>query len=69
MAALQDHPEIIQCLLDRGMELDTADREGKTPAHNAARHGKLASLKVLLKNAVDITIGQLRCAQFTVDMR
>lgn len=57
LAAQHDHPAIIQCLLDRGMELDTVDREGKTPAHYAARHGNLNSLKVLLKNVVDISSG------------
>ena len=40
------------------MELDTTDKEGKTPAHYAAQHGSLSSLDVLVKNAVDITTGQ-----------
>ncbi len=58
LAALHDHPQIIQCLLDRGMELDMADREGRTPAHYAAHHGNLESLRLLVKNAVDISIGE-----------
>lgn len=58
LAALKDHPKVIQCLLDRGMELDTADHEGKNPAHYSAQHGNLASLKVLVKNAVDISVGK-----------
>ena len=57
LAALKDHPAVIQCLLDRGMELDTADQVGKNPAHYSAQHGNLASLKVLVKNAVDISVG------------
>ena len=43
--------------MERGMELDSADKEGKTPAHYAARHGSLSCLTVLIKNAVDIATG------------
>ncbi len=62
LASLQNHPSVIQCLLDRGMELDMVDKQGKTPAHYAACQGHLDSLKVLLKNAVDISIGKILLA-------
>ena len=58
LAALHDHPDVIVCLMERGMELDSTDREGKTPAHYAAQHGSLSSLRVLVRNAVEITTGQ-----------
>ena len=35
-----------------------ADGEGRTPAHYAAHHGNLESLRLLVKNAVDISIGE-----------
>lgn len=43
--------------MERGAELDTVDKDGKTPAHYAAKHGSVQSLAVLLKSAVDITQG------------
>ena len=58
LAALHDHTNVIVCLMERGMELDMPDKEGKTPAHYAAQHGSLSTLGVLVKNAIDITTGQ-----------
>ena len=58
LAALHNHTNVIVCLMERGMELDSPDKEGKTPAHYAAQHGSLSTLDVLVKNAVDITTGQ-----------
>lgn len=57
LAAMRNHPEIIQCLMERGMELDTADHKGKTPAHYAAKYGNVACLQCLAKSAVDMTTG------------
>ena len=57
LAALHDHSNVITCLMERGMELDSTDKEGKTPAHYAARQGSLSCLVVLIKNDVDITAG------------
>ncbi len=54
---MRDHPDIIQCLVERGMELDTEDLNGKTPAHYAAKYGSLACLKSLVGSKVDITAG------------
>ena len=59
LAAMWDHPDIIQCLMERGMELDSTDNHGKTPAHYAAKYGSLACLKCLVKSAVDMTTGEL----------
>ena len=57
LAALKDHASIVQCLMERGMELDTVDHEGKTPAHYAAQHGSLACVKLLVRNAMDMYSG------------
>ena len=54
---MHDHSDVIVCLVQRGMELDSTDKEGKTPVHYAARYGSLSCLAVLVKNAVDINAG------------
>lgn len=58
LAAIKNHSSIIQCLMERGAELESTDREGKTPAHYAAQYGSLDCLNLLLKSAVDITQGR-----------
>ena len=57
LAAMRDHAAVMHCLMERGMELDAADHLGRTPAHLAAEHGALNCLKMLAKNAVDMTAG------------
>lgn len=54
---MRGHREVIQCLMERGVELDTTDHRGKTPAHYAAKHGSRECLKALMKSAVDINTG------------
>ena len=58
LAAMRGHQGVIQCLMERGMELDTVDCKGKTPAHYAAKHGSMECLKCLVTSAVDITTGK-----------
>ena len=58
LAAIKNHPSIIQCLMERGAEIESIDCEGKTPAHYAAQYGSLDCLSLLLKSAVDITQGR-----------
>lgn len=43
--------------MERGMELDSVDHKGKTPAHYAAKHGNLDCLRCLIKSAVDMNTG------------
>ena len=61
LAVLKDHPDVIHALIDRGMELDTTDREGKSPIHYASIYGNISSLKTLIKHDVDISIGEFYC--------
>ena len=56
-AAMKNHLPIIQCLMERGAELEVTDSDGRTPAHYAAQYGSIDCLEMLLKTAVDITQG------------
>ena len=56
-AAMKNHSAIIQCLMERGAELETVDNKGQTPAHYAVKYNSLACLEVLLHSAVDVTQG------------
>lgn len=60
LAAMRGHQEVIQCLMERGMELDTVDHKGKTPAHYAAKYGSVECLKCLMKSAVDMNTGEFK---------
>ncbi len=61
LAAMRGYQDVIQCLMERGMELDTVDNNRKTPAHYAAKYGNLDCLKCLVKSAVDMTTGMQLC--------
>ncbi|XP_065902318.1 serine/threonine-protein phosphatase 6 regulatory ankyrin repeat subunit B-like [Dysidea avara] len=54
LAATRNYCDVIQFLLERGMELDGLDFEGRNSAHYAAACGNLECLKLLVDNAVDI---------------
>lgn len=56
-AAMKNHPAIIQCLMERGAELETVDIKGQTPAHYAVQYNSLACLELLLRSSVDVTQG------------
>ena len=57
LAATRNHCDVIQFLLEHGIELDSMDVEGKTPAHYAAACGNVECLKLLVDNAIDIVSG------------
>lgn len=59
-AAMKDHSDIIQCLIERGAELEVGDRDGQTPAHYSAQYNSLNCLQLLLHSAVDITQGKFK---------
>jgi ankyrin repeat protein len=50
-AAYSDNPEVIQCLLYIGCELEKKDINGRTPLHIASTNGNLHTLKILLENS------------------
>ena len=40
---------------------DGIDHQGKSPAHYAAKYGSLNSLKMLIRNTVDVSSGVMQC--------
>ena len=54
-AMINDHPTSDPDTAgERSIELEAQDKDGKTPAHYAARHGSIKSFQVLLANDVDM---------------
>ncbi|KAL4879231.1 ankyrin repeat-containing domain protein [Aspergillus karnatakaensis] len=48
------HPEVLKICVDRGVELEAQDSEGRTPLHWAAIHGKVECAQLLVDAGVNI---------------
>jgi ankyrin repeat protein len=48
-----DSPHVLEAMLKRGAKVDVRATDGEMPLHWAARHGNLASVKLLLENGAD----------------
>lgn len=60
-AAMVAPPEIVQALIDKGVDINHVSTKGEATALNAAvRDMNLAAIKVLLKNSADVHLGKLR---------
>ncbi len=54
LAAHGGDPEILRALLDHGLELDLADRDGRTPLHHAVMKTHRAAARLLLDHGAAI---------------
>ncbi|KAM0277760.1 hypothetical protein ACHAQH_005553 [Verticillium albo-atrum] len=59
-AALNESPAIACYLLDLGTELNAQDSDGKTPLHDAARHGTKTQVELLLNHGADTSLTTTR---------
>jgi ankyrin repeat protein len=48
-------PQMLTVLLEAGAEVDAANRQGETPLHWAADHGRRDCLEMLLERGADVT--------------
>lgn len=55
-AAWENHPQVVQLLLERGALIDAQDNNGDTPLILAGAYGSLDAWKVLIDNGADDTI-------------
>ena len=53
-AANRKHPDVIQCLLDKGMDANARDENGKGPLDEAAVYGNLEGVRILTARGADI---------------
>ncbi|KAJ2993239.1 hypothetical protein NUW58_g1901 [Xylaria curta] len=53
LAACEDHPEMIQLLLQKGAHPNVWNFEGRTPLAEAALWGRLANVRILLETGAD----------------
>jgi len=55
-AAAEDHPHVVQLLIEHGADLRANTRKGFTALHFAAREGNLECARLLLSAGVDVNI-------------
>ena len=48
------HAPVVQFILDQGIDVDTADNDGETPLHWAARKGHVEVMKILLARGAQV---------------
>jgi hypothetical protein len=53
-AAHVSHLEVMECLLDRGADVDHVTHTGNTALHSAACNGKWAAVRLLLERGADV---------------
>lgn len=53
-AALGGHVEGLECLLDRGLNINDRTNKGLTPVHLAVHAGSLPCLQLLAKRGADV---------------
>ena len=54
---MHNQASALKCIMERGFDIDTPDRKGKSPAHYAAEGGSLDCLKVMVDSVMDICVG------------
>ena len=55
-ASRQNHPEVVQLLIDAGADIAAKDGKGRSPLHKPSMSGHLDVLKTLVKAGADVSV-------------
>ena len=56
LATANGHPEVIQTLLEHGVDIHSTDKDGRTALHLASSSGKVEVARLLLEHGADANL-------------